>query len=249
MTRFYLPAAKVSQMDNPQQGTGSGGDRCTEAVATMIDYTYLLGPSAQAGTDPERVMYDFTEMLNAGKDVSVPEDIGVWFPKWLQSHKITNVSLAAKIPLTFADCKRIVSAGHVAIIQVANYSGLRLYNGGNPYQWNAASDHAGHVLLLTGYDEDFVDGNGKHWGTTLIVHDPLRALSGMPYDYQYQSIKNALAVLMEVNGPSLLPTPAPTPAPAPDPRDAEIAQLKQELADAEAKLDAVKAWLATTPVI
>ncbi len=260
MTRMMLPGvAKVSQMSDPVHGTGKGNDDCTESVWTMVDYTYLLGPSARSGVDPEIVMREFSVMLNGPQDIGKPQDISVWAPAWLKSHNITDVSLANKIPLTFADCKRILSAGHIAIIQVADYSSLKLFNGGNPYAWNAANDHAGHVLLLAGYDEDFIDGSGKHWGTTLIVHDPLRALSGMPYDYQYQSIKNASAQLIEVVGPSLLPAPVPPPAPpppapAPDPRDAQIAQLTKELADAQAQLQtaqgalqSVKAWLSAMP--
>ena len=245
MTRVFLPAAKVSQMSHPQLGTGTGNNDCTEAVWTMVDYTYLLGPSAQQGVDPELVLRDFSIMLNGPQDIGKPQDIGVWVPQWLSDHKITSVSLAAAIPLTYADCKRIVDAGHVAVIQVADYSGLKTFSGGNPYQWNAASDHAGHVLLLVGYDDDFVDGAGKHWGTTLIVHDPLRALDGMPFDYQYQSIKSALAKLLEVNGASLLPPP-PAPPP-PDPRDTEIAQLTEELATAQATLQSVKTWLSAMP--
>lgn len=209
MPRVFLSkAAKVSQMDDPQHGTGQGGDRCTEAVAAMIDVTYKIGPSAQSGVDPEKIMYDFVAWLNNGARTSKLED-PVWIANWVKQHSGGKITLGALNNATFADCKACVDRGHIAVLQARDYSQLRTFDNQDPYTWNPAGEHVGHVLLLVGYDDNF-----RSAGPTLIVHDPLRGLPGQPWDYSWGSVKASGPVtLMEVNGPSLLP-PAP---PAADP--------------------------------
>jgi hypothetical protein len=207
MSRIILPGvARVSQMDHPQQGTGSGGDRCTESVATMIDVTYKIGPSARAGIDPERIMYDFTEWLNKGSNVSGLED-PIWIADWVKQHSGGKISVGAIGPASFEDAKACVERGHIAVLQVNDYSQLRTYDNKDPFQWNPVGKHAGHVLLLLGYDDDY-----QGFGQTLIVNDPLRGIVGQPCDYSLSSIKAAgLIHLREVNGPPLI-TSTPTAA-------------------------------------
>ncbi len=207
MSRVFLSkAAKVSQMDDPQRGTGQGGDRCTEAVAAMIDVTYKIGPSAQGGADPEKIMYDFVAWLNNGATTSKLED-PIWIADWVKQHSNGKITLGALNSATFADAQACVDRGHVAVLQVRDYSQLRTFDNQNPYAWNPASEHVGHVLLLVGYDDNF-----RESGPTLLVHDPLRGLPGQPWDYSWNSIKAAgLMRLMEVNAPSLLPSAPPAP--------------------------------------
>jgi hypothetical protein len=201
MSRIFLSkAAKCSQMDHPQEGTGQGGDRCTEAVATMIDVTYKIGPSAQNGTDPHKIIYDFVAWLNNDATTSKLED-PIWIANWVKQHSGGKITVGAQSGATFADCKACVNRGHIAVLQVRDYSLLRTFDKENPYTWNPAGQHVGHVLLLAGYDDNF----GGH-GPTLIVNDPLRGLSGQPWDYSWASVQSAMLLhLMEVNGPSLLP--------------------------------------------
>lgn len=245
MTAKLLPASKCSQMDNPLYGSGTGGDRCTEAVAAMIDCTYKIGPSAQQGGDPEKIMYEFTEMLNQGRDVSGLEDAS-WISAWVKQHSNGQITLGDLHGATFADIKACVDRGHLAILGVHDYSLLKAYDGSDPYQWNPANEHVGHVLLLVGYNEDMVDSQGKHWGETVVVHDPLRGTRGQPWDYSWASVQAArLDDLMEVDGPRLdgvAPTPA-QPAPAPDPRDAAMAQLHTALDAATSKIQELQTAL------
>ncbi len=204
MSRVMLPGvARCSQMSNPLQGTGSGGDRCTEAVATMIDVTYKIGPSAQSGVDPEKIMYDFVAWLNNGATVSKLED-PVWIADWVRQHSNGTITLSSKKASTFADCKACIDRGHIAIVQVRDYSVLRTFDNQDPYKWNPANQHVGHVLLLLGYDDNF-----RGTGPTLIVNDPLRSLPGQPWDYSWSSVKAAGPdTLYEVNGPALVASPA-----------------------------------------
>lgn len=230
--RKYVAAARCSQMSNPTQGTGSGGNRCSEAVVSMIDCTYRLGPLAktigQPGVDPdkvaEQIMFDLTKALNSGSSSGVPEDLQVWFPQWLKNNGFESlVQLQSEIPLTFEHAKEIVDRQHVAVLFIRDFSKLKTFDGQNPYTF-PENDHVGHYVLLVGYDDDFIDRTGKHWGNTLILNDPLRAdPKGMPWDYNYQSVKDSNASLSEVSGAALpfmthspIP-PAPSPAPKPVP--------------------------------
>lgn len=210
MRKMLGNVVACSQMSNPQAGTGSGGDRCTEACVSMVDCTYRLGPKAQTigqpGVDPnavaERIMYDLTEMLNAGSDVSVPENLGVWLPAWLSQNGYDKIiSLANVHNPSWSDIVRDIDAGHIAIIGVNDYSQLHTFAGGDPYAWpENAANSGGHVLLLVGYDDNF-NGTGEQ---TVIVNDPLRALSGMPYDYSFSSLQAAgFSDLTEIVGTPL----------------------------------------------
>jgi hypothetical protein len=210
MTRVFLPgAAKCSQLSDPIHGTGSGGNRCTEACAAMVDVTYKIGPSAQNGADPERIMYDFTEWLNNNSDLSSLED-PIWISDWVQQHSNGQITISSVSGASFEDCKACVGRGHIAVLQLGDYSLLRAYDGSNPYQWNPAGEHSGHVILMIGYDDNF-----GGFGPTLVVNDPLRGLTGQPWDYSWSSVQAAgILHLMEVNGPALAPS-APIPPPAP----------------------------------
>ncbi len=199
---FFSHVAKCSQMSDPQTGRGSGGNRCTEAVASMIDCTFKIGPHAKAGASPEQVMYEFTEWLNGGKDVSQLEP-PAWIDLWLTQHSGGQITVQPGAA-DMERAKAIVAAGHIAIIGVRDYRKLRLWDGSNPYAWDPRKEQAaGHVLLLVGYDDDF---EGK--GPTLIVHDPLRGLDGMPWDYSPDAVRAAgWDTLAEVQAPALQPAP------------------------------------------
>jgi hypothetical protein len=143
---------------------------------------------------------------------------------------------------------------------------LKAFDGSDPFAWNPAGQHVGHVLMLVGCDENF---NGH--GQTLVVHDPLRGLLGQPWDYSPASVQAAGAKLIEVVAAplakSITPPPAPIPPPpppAPDPlqelqdllnqANAKLADYKAQLdkdtaalADAQSKLQSVKTWLGAMP--
>ncbi len=193
MSRRVLQAAKCSQMSNAASGTGSGGNRCTEAVAAMLDVTYQLGPKARSGASAESIMYDFTEYLNQGRDTSAPLDIGVWFPAWLRAHGITSIALTSTTWPGYQAIVDCINRGHLAIGRFDDYVNLRLVTGGNPYQWNDPHGLS-HVLLIVGYD------TAKQ---AVVVHDPLRAdPGGQPAEYAWSSFQAAKFVQMfEVRGP------------------------------------------------
>lgn len=176
MARKVLPAAKCSQMSNPGSGTGSGGDRCTEATAAMVVETYNVGPLQGTQHTPEDTMYWFTRMLNKGSNVSALESVS-WINNWLV--KNTHLSLGHISRPSFAQIQSVIDQGHLGVGAFGVYENLRLVNGQNPYKW---TDHGavGHVLLIVGYDTS---------NQAVIVHDPLRAdPSGMPADYSYKSM-------------------------------------------------------------
>jgi len=123
MSQKYLQAAKCSQMSSPKPGTGSGGDRCTEACAAMIDATYKLGPAARAAktaADVEAIMYALVGVFPnnaAGSVVSHLENFGVAFPNWLQRFSYnTIISLANTHQPVWSDVKRMIDAAHIAVI-------------------------------------------------------------------------------------------------------------------------------------
>lgn len=247
MARYMLAGvAKCSQMDNPKTGTGSGGDRCTEAVAAMIDCTYKLGPKALAGVDPQEILYDLVGMLNHGSRVSAPEALGVWLPDWLHTNGYDkSLSLVNKsIPLSFADIKANVDAGQMAIAGFNDYRELRIFDDKTPpWPWAFREQPGlGHVLLVIGYDDNF---NGH--GQTVIVMDPLLSLSGMPYDYSWASFGRAqLHDLTRVVGPVLPfvgvqapPPPSSHPTPGPD-----LSHIKTAASDALKTLDPLSTSLA-----
>ncbi|HEU5367580.1 MAG TPA: hypothetical protein VFU69_03915 [Ktedonobacterales bacterium] len=195
MSRKVLKAAKCSQMSNPTAGTGSGGDRCTEAVGAMIDATYKIGPWAKDGKHTvEQIMYQFTENLNHGSNTSAPENAS-WIGDWLKQNTGGKITLGDVQWPGFEQVVACIDQGHVAIGGFDDYVNLRLANGQNPYKWN--DPHGlGHVLLIVGYDTD------KH---TVVVHDPLRAdPGGQPADYSWAGFQAAkFHDLCEVHGPAL----------------------------------------------
>jgi hypothetical protein len=183
-SRKVLKAAKCSQMSNPTDGSGSGGDRCTEACAAMIYDTYALNtiaPFALKRHKTEDVMYWFTQMLNKGSNVSALED-AAWIAKWMKANSAGKVSVGAKGNPTFQDIVSCIDRNHIAVGAFSNYAQLRLNSGANPYKW---LDHSivGHVLIIVGYDTS---------KQTVIVHDPLRAdPGGQPADYSWSSFQKA----------------------------------------------------------
>ncbi len=195
--------AKCSQMSNPKEGTGSGGDRCTEAVAAMIDATYKIGPKAQSGADVEAIMYDFTEWLNHGSTVSGLEN-PAWIADWLSKHS-QDIHAVEATP-DHASIAKAIAAGHLVILNVTDYRQLRTFDGHNPYQWDVSkAGRAGHVVLIGGWRDSW-QGSGP----TLVIFDPLRGLSGQPWDYSEHSFIEAEANhLWEIVGPSLA-KPAPS---------------------------------------
>lgn len=216
MSRKIIQAAKCSQMSNPTAGTGQGNDMCTEAVGSMINCTYKLGPKAKAGVSPEQIMHDLTAWIpnNGGNpDVSHLENFGIWFPNWLQTFGYTQISLNNVHNPVYKTIIEVIDQGHIAVGGFDDYRQLRLADGSNPYQWNPTTEPgpAGHVLLIVGYDTD-VSPN------TVIVHDPLRAdPSGQPADYSWASIQAAgFSDCTQVMGaalPYLVDTSQPPPAP------------------------------------
>ncbi len=195
MSRKVLQAAKCCQMSNPTEGTGSGGDRCTEAVGAMIDATYKIGPWARDGKHTvEQIMYQFTENLNHGSDVSTPKNAS-WINDWLKQNTGGQMSLGDVVWPKFQDVVACIDRGHIAIGGFDDYVNLRLANGQNPYKWN--DPHGlGHVLLIVGYDTN---------KQTVVVHDPLRANpSGQPADYSWAGFQAAkFHDLCEVHGAAL----------------------------------------------
>ncbi|MGH9637997.1 MAG: LysM peptidoglycan-binding domain-containing protein [Candidatus Angelobacter sp.] len=195
--------AKCSQMSNPKAGTGSGGDRCTEAVAAMVDATYKIGPDAQAGKDPEALMLDFTEWLNHGSDVSGLED-PAWVAKWVAEHS-QDVKLV-EVPPDHASIVKAIAAGHMVLLNVQDYRQIRTFDGKVPWPFDLSkADKAGHFFAIVGWRDSWQSSS-----PTLIALDPLRSLSGMPWDYSEQSIIEAgVNHVWEVEGPSLA-KPAPS---------------------------------------
>jgi lysozyme len=205
MRRKLQGVIACCQEANPSDATGGGGDRCTESCASMIDCSYRLGPLAKTidnpGANPvaiaQQVMYELTRMLNGGSNISRPEGFQ-WVSDWLHNNGYDKVVTLADTHLpSFADVKRVIDAGHMAVIGVNDYSFLHLANGTDPYGW-PENEHAGHVLMLIGYDDNY-NGTGEQ---TIIVDDPLRSdPRGTEVDYSYKSLQNAtFADLIEVVG-------------------------------------------------
>lgn len=194
MSRRVLACAKCSQMSDPFNGKGSGGDRCTEACAAIINVTYKIGPSAQAGATPESIMYDFTRWLNNGNINSAPEN-AIWISDWVSQHSNGAITLADKQWPSFQDVVDCVNRNHIAVGGFDDYAQLKLADGSNPYLWHDPPG-LGHVLIIVGYDMN---------NQTVIVHDPLRAdPSGQPADYSWAGFQAArFHDLIEVNGPAL----------------------------------------------
>lgn len=194
MSRRILRATKCCQMTNAKAGTGSGGDRCTEACGAIIATTYKIGPHAQAGDSAEQIMYAFTEWLNNGSDNSVPENAS-WIGDWLRQNSSSQITLGDIVWPGFQDVINCINRGHIAIGGFDDYASLRLVDGSNPYQWTDPPG-LGHVLIIVGYDTD---------KQAVIVHDPLRAdPDGQPADYSWTSFQAAkFHDLIEVNGPAL----------------------------------------------
>lgn len=202
MPRKVLQASKCSQMSNPKDGTGSGGDRCSEAVGAMIDATYKIGPWAKDGKHTvEQIMYQFTENLNGGSNESTPKNAS-WISDWVRDNTNGQMSVGDIQWPSFQDVVACVDRGHIAIGGFDNYINLRLAGGGDPWQWPDDGDYAahnqgeGHVLLIVGYD------TAKQ---VVVVHDPLRAdPSGQPADYSWAGFQAAgFHDLCEVHGPAL----------------------------------------------
>jgi hypothetical protein len=175
---------------------GSGGDRCTEAVAAMIDKLYKLGPLAAAGKPTEEIMLDFTRWLNHGSIVSKLENIGIWFGSWLSQHTKGAISLQPLVKPSYNDIVQCINRQHVAIAGFDDYRLLRLVGGGLPWPWaNREHPNLGHVVLVVGYDLD---------KQSVVVLDPLRLRSGQPADYSWASFQAArFSSLSEVRGPAV----------------------------------------------
>lgn len=191
MTRILLDWPKGSQMTNLQTATGSGGNRCTEMLGAMTDVAFQLGPSAKAGKTTEQIMYELTEYLNAGRDTSSPENMGVWFSAWLHKNGYDQIiRLSNTTNPTFQTVIAAINRQHVCIGGFNNYINLRLLGGGDPWTWPDNGSYAathqgeGHVLAIVGYDTD---------KQTIIVHDPLRAdPNGQPAEYTWASFEAAV---------------------------------------------------------
>ncbi len=180
-------------MSSPD-GTGNGGDRCSEMVASMIDFTYKIGPWTRDGTHTTRdVMFEFTRMLNNGSDVSAPENAD-WIDGWLRQNTSGQIRLYDTANPTYSDIVLMIERGHVGIGGFNDYISLRLANGAKPYAWN--DPHGlGHVLLIVGYNSA---------DKTIAVHDPLLKESLQPSWYSWAGFQAAgFADLAEVNGPAL----------------------------------------------
>lgn len=194
--RKVLSAAKCSQMSNPGTGTGSGGDRCTEACGAIVDATYQVSSLAKSGASPETIMFRFTESLNGGSDSSVPENFN-WFTNWLKSQTHGQMYATDVVWPSFNDVIACIDRGHIAVGGFDDYVNLRLANGQKPWPWN--DPHGlGHVLVIVGYDTS---------AQTVIVHDPLRAdPSGQPADYSWVGFQAAgFHDLIEIVGVPLAP--------------------------------------------
>lgn len=176
-------------------GSGSGGDRCTEADGAIIDFAYQIGPWTRDGSHTTRdVMFQFTEMLNAGSTVSAPEDLYSWFGQWLQQNTGGAISLGNVNNPSFADLVIVIERQHIAVARFTNYINLTLADGAKPYPWTDPQG-LGHVVMVVGYDSS---------NQTIAVHDSLLAESRQPSWYSWQGFQDAgFANLYEVNGPAL----------------------------------------------
>src|SRR5690242_13108737 len=112
-------------MSDPGDGTGSGGDRCTEAVTAMIDATYKIGPLAKAGKSVESIMYEITEEWNHGSNVSVGEN-GAKIGDWLKQNTGGKITLGDVQWPGFEQVVACIDRGHVAIGGFDDYVNLRL---------------------------------------------------------------------------------------------------------------------------
>lgn len=206
MTRImFASVPKVSQMRflhngvdvGPEEGIGDGGDRCTAAEAARANTLYGIGPKAKAGVSPQQIMYDF--VAYRGFSISMTPQDPIWIADWIHAHSST-ISVNILQNPSLQQLQACIQRGHMAILQVASYGLLKTFNGGDPYKWTPPKTPAGHVLSLSGYDENF------QGVPTLIVNDPLRALSDQPYDYSWASFQQAhILRAFEIVGPSLLP--------------------------------------------
>lgn len=230
MPHKIIQAAKCSQMSAPSAGTGQGNDMCTEAVGSMINCTYRLGPKARAGVAAEEIMHDLTAWIpnNGGNpNVSHLENFGIWFPTWLQTFGYDKIlSLNNVHDPVYLTIMEVINQAHVAVGGFKDYRQLRLANGGNPYQWNPETEPgpAGHVLLIVGYNTD-VSPN------TVIVHDPLRAdPSGQPAEYSWASIQAAgFSDCTQIIGPALPYAVNSTPPSTNQEIAAHLANIETEL--------------------
>src|SRR5215468_4677683 len=102
-------------MTHPGDGTGSGGNRCTEAVGAMIDATYKIGAWAKDGQHTvEQIMYQFTEHLNRGSDTSVPENAS-WISNWVRDNTNGQMTVGDVVWPSFQDVVACVDRGHIAV--------------------------------------------------------------------------------------------------------------------------------------
>lgn len=183
-------------MSHPATGTGSGGDRCTEACGAIIDVTYQISSYAKSGYTAEQIMFKFTESLNNGSDTSVPENFS-WFTRWMSNQTHGQMSANDVVWPSFNDVIACIERGHIAVGGFDDYVNLRLTSGQKPWPWD--DPHGlGHVLIIVGYDTA---------AQSVIVHDPLRAdPDGQPADYSWSSFQAAgFHDLIEINGSPLAP--------------------------------------------
>jgi lysozyme len=214
------PHGKPTDPQSEIKGYGSGGCRCTEACAAMVDFSYKIGPKAQDGKHkPEDAMFEFTEMLNNGADVSHMEP-NQWVVDWVNKHGVPLGVSMKQVQSTFEDIVRLVDAGHIAMAAFSDYNKLQLSRKrGSPYSWHDA-DNEGHVLMVVGYRKS---------DQVVFVHDPLLGEIHQPEEYTFASFKAArFYALYEVIGNPLQFMGDASPAPQAAPRNVPV--LKDALA-------------------
>jgi hypothetical protein len=141
-------------------------------------------------------MQELAQTFNQGRDVGVPEDVA-WIGNWLKEYSKGAVSLTHVAVPSYQEIVDSINRGHVAIGGFSDYVNLQVMDGSHPYQWNDPHGLS-HIVLIVGYDDET---------QAVVVHDPLRSVSGQPVDYSWSSFQAAqFYVLSEVSGPSLLPS-------------------------------------------
>lgn len=196
MTRIFIASIeKCSQMSNPLQGIGSGGDRCTFAVIAMLLKTFKQGIGANPKLSAENIMYSLTEQYNNGSDISQP--MSDWWDAYFTAHPDISIRMTPIEDTPTAVLQALIR-GHVVFCGLNNYARQRTWDNGDPYAWVETPGHPeGHVELLVGID-DFYQGRD-----TYIVQDPLRGVNAMPWDYLINSVHDAGCHFYEVIAPPL----------------------------------------------
>jgi hypothetical protein len=211
MPSKLLFAEPCSQMDDPINGTGSGGDRCTYAVFAAMDKTSGAGPQARAGASCQQIMYERVFQDWKGR-VAKPMN-AVWVGNALKSISGGKVWMTNKTSPCFVDIVAAIDRNHICMAGFNDYNKLKLADGKSPYSWRDPNG-LGHVVVVVGYDSD---------KQTVWVQDPLLAEKRMPCEYSWASFQAAqFSDLSELEGFQCKvvqqATKAPTPQPAPQPQ-------------------------------